>query len=271
MIETIVSNGSPGAAAAALDVAVKLGLDYTGWAAAGEPADHRFRLQRLTDRRGRSPIDRAVDAADGSLFFTASGQTGLRRETVRRSTERLGRPLMIMDLGQQNGFSASRRIAAWIGTHRIRKLHVDGDENPANTAFMFKAVCDILEATFFLSMMDTGPGSPLASVVEKARMAHPVSPPKSLDAAIDHLEQGLSLKDKATIANMDADELVSLHFSLGDYINRHFELFTVNTDLLADCRNRSGQPHLLPADAAAAIIRALWDRLRQTCRIRIVK
>lgn len=31
MIEKIISNGTPGAAAAALDLAIKLGLAYGGW------------------------------------------------------------------------------------------------------------------------------------------------------------------------------------------------------------------------------------------------
>ncbi|MEE4112942.1 MAG: hypothetical protein V2I40_09025, partial [Desulfobacteraceae bacterium] len=84
-------------------------------------------------------------------------------------------------------------------------------------------------------------------------------------------ERTLSLKDKAAIANMTLDELVSLHFTLGSYINTHFDLFTVNTALLTDCQRRSGQWRLAPKDAAAVIIRALWDRLRATCRIRIVK
>jgi len=271
MIETLISNGTPGAAAAALEVAVKLGLDYTGWVPAGETPDDRFRLEKLTDQQSGSSIERAVEAADGCLFFALGERTCLRCETVRRIAGRLGRPLMILDLDKDSGFSASRKIAAWIDEHRVQKLYVEGDDDPGRTASIATAVGNILEATFFLSSMDTGLGSPLSSVVEKERRTLPVSAPTTMEAALDHLEEGLSLKDKTTIANMDSDELVSLHFSLGDYINRHFALFTANTDLLVECRERSGLPHLLPADAAAVIIRALWDRLRQSCRIRIIK
>jgi hypothetical protein len=79
------------------------------------------------------------------------------------------------------------------------------------------------------------------------------------------------LKDKTTIANMVADELLSLQSTLGNYINANFDLFTANRALLMDCQRTSGRAELAPEDAAAVIIRALWERLRATCRIRIVK
>ena len=86
--------------------------------------------------------------------------------------------------------------------------------------------------------------SPLQSIVQKERLIGPTSgipSPQSLEAAIDHLERALSLKDKATIANMASEELVSLHFTLGDYINTHFDLFSANTTLLQDCREKTDQ------------------------------
>jgi hypothetical protein len=92
-----------------------------------------------------------------------------------------------------------------------------------------------------------------------------------VEAALDHLDRSLSLKDKATIANMVPEELISLHFTLGEYINTQFELFTTNHQLLADCRRIGGQKELAPKDAAAVIIQKLWERLRENYRIRIIK
>ncbi|PIE67219.1 MAG: hypothetical protein CSA23_05050 [Deltaproteobacteria bacterium] len=271
MIDAFISNGTPGAGAAALDVAVKLGLDYTGWIAAGQTADERFSLEIVTDVQAGSPIERAVEAADGCLFFVFGGRTCLRCETVKRIAGRHGRPSMILDLEQDSGFSASRKIAAWIVSHHVQKPYVDGDDDPDRSASVFRAVCDILEVTFFLFSIGNGLGASLPSGGDEAYLTRSATVPTTLPNAIDHLEAELSLKDRTTIANMEADALVSLHFSLGGYINRHFDLFTTNTDLLRECRKWSGQPHLLPGDAAAVIIRALWERLRQSCRIRIIK
>jgi hypothetical protein len=271
MIEKIIASGEPGAAAAAIEVAIKLGLAYGGWCREGESVPDKYQLERLPDASNRSITEKAVKAGQGSLFFTAGETASLLLKTTRKTALRLNKPLLIQDLDRENGFFASRRIAVWIAENRINVLHVDGEGEAHQFPSIADNVSKILESTFFLSMMETGITAPLQSVVERERLPQPENPPETLSAAVNQLEGSLSLKDRATIANMTADELVSLHFTLGSYINSHFDLFTDNTELLTDCQRRSGQWGLAPKDVAAVIIRALWDRLRATCRIRIVK
>ena len=271
MIEKIISSGKPGAAAAALEVAVKLGLAYGGWCREGEPVPDKFRLDRLSDASNRSVTEKAVEASHGSVYFTAGETSSIRLETTRKTALHLNKPLLIQDLDGENGFSASRRIAVWIVENQIKVLHVDGEGEGHVVYSVADKVSKILESTFFLSMIETGITAPLQSVVERQRRPRRENPPETIAAAVNHLERTLSLRDKATIANMTSDELVSLHFTLGSYINEHFDLFTTNTGLLTDSQRRSGQWGLAPKDVAAVIIRALWDRLRATCRIRIVK
>jgi hypothetical protein len=271
MIEKIISSGKPGAALAALEIAVKLGLAYGGWCRESELVPDKFRLDRLPDASNRSATEKAVEASHGSVFFTAGETASIGLETTRKIALHLNKPLLIQDLDGENGFSASRRIAVWIADNRIKVLHVDGEGEGQVVYSVADKVSKILESTFFLSMIETDISAPLQSVVERERLPQPENPPETLAAAVNHLERTLSLKDKAAIANMTSDELVSLHFTLGSYINNHFNLFTVNTGLLTDCQRRSGQWSLAPKDVAAVIIRALWDRLRATCRIRIVK
>lgn len=271
MIEKIISSGQPGAAAAALEVATKLGLAYGGWCREADPVLDKYQLDRLPDASFRSVTERAVGAGQGTLFFADGEKTSLLLVMTRKTALRLNKPLLIQDLAREGGFFASRRIAGWIADNRIRVLHVDGENGDQHPHSVSGRVAKILEATFFLSMIETGITSPLQSVIAQERLPKRENPPESIEAALNHLDRTLSLKDRATIANMTVDELVSLHFTLGDYINNYFDLFTTNTDLLTDCRRRSGQWELAPKDAAAVIIRALWERLRITCRIRVVK
>ncbi|WP_157067761.1 DUF6794 domain-containing protein [Desulfosarcina cetonica] len=229
----------------------------------------KYDLQRLSEDAEMTPLAKAVEASDGSLFFTVEKGSPMAAEAVRKRTAQFNKPMLVVNLDQANAFGASRKIAEWIGENRIGCLHVDGAVN--NAAFNAK-VAGILEATFFLTMMNTGIGSPLASMVEKERIPGPPVPsPTSLDAALIHLEKELSLKDKATIANMVETELVSLHFTLGNYINNRFDLFSADSELLTDCRRRSGRWTLAPEETAAVIIRFLWEHLRETYRIRIIK
>lgn len=276
MIEKIIANGRPGAAAAALEIAIKLGLAHGGWCRGDESAADKFGLARLPGAAAGSVTEKAVRAGHGTLYFTA-GQTAssgpdLGLEMIKKSTLRLNKPLLVQNLGRESGFSASRRIAEWIDGNRIRILHVDGEaEKGSKSPSLASRVTKILEATFFLAMMGSGITSPLPSVVRQTRQLQQDLSPQTIDAALNQLERSLSLKDRATIANLTADELISLHFTLGDYINNHFNLFIPDSPLLTDCRRHSSRWNLVPEDAAAVIIRALWERLRATCRIRIVK
>jgi hypothetical protein len=272
MIEKIIANGQSGAAVAALDVANKLGLAYGGWCRQGDTIADRYHLDRIADASYQMIIDKAIGAAHGSLYFIHGQRSSIELEHAKKAVLRLNKPFLLLDLAQERGFAASRRIAIWLNENRIRVLHVDGVTQEQQSASMVDSVAGILEATLFLAMMETGVTSPLQSIVQQERFPPPsASPPETMVAALDRLEHTMSLKDKATIANMATEELVSLHFTLGDYINTHFDLFTTNTRLLADCRKCAGRKDLSPKDAAAVIIRQLWQRLRDTCRIRIIK
>lgn len=272
MIEKIIANGLSEAAVAALDVAIKLGLDYGGWCRESDVIADRYHLDRISGASYQTLIDKAIGTAHGSLYFVHGRRTSLELEKNKKTVLKRSKPFLLLDLAEERGFSASRRIAVWIDENQIRILHVDGETDDQQGPALKDSIAGILEATFFLAMMETGVTSPLQSIVQKVRFPPPAIPaPQSVAAALDHLEHSLSLKDKATIANMAAEELVSLHFTLGDYINTRFDLFTTNTPLLADCQRWAGQKDLAPDDAASVIIRQLWQRLRDTCRIRIVK
>jgi len=271
MIERILASRPTGAGAIALDLAINLGIEHGGWTGGDVPVPAKYRLERLHEGLPVAVVEKTVAAADGVVFFLRGDDPMVACRHIRKAAREHRRPLMVVDLDQQTGFMASRQIAEWITEHRIRTLYVDGVCSDSAEGAFSSNVGSILEASLFLAMMETGVTSPLQSVVDKTRFVSADVRPHSVEAALDHLEATLSLKDKATIANMVVGELASLHFTLGDYINRHFGLFTQDSELMIDCRRRSGQWALEPSAAAAFIIRQLWERLRNTHRIRIIK
>ena len=271
MIERIIVSRSAGVAAVALDLAIKLGFDHGGWAPADVAVPEKYRLERFPDDRSAAIVEKAVAAADGALFFVQGGDPTTACRQIRRTARQQGRPLMAVDLDRQTGFMASRQIAEWVIAHRIHSLYVDGACDDEAEAACSGSVANILEASLFLAMMETGVASPLQSVAADTRRPRVAVPPQDIEAALDFLENTLSLKDRATIANMAVGELASLNVTLGDYINRNFDLYLEGSALLTDCRRRSGQWTLAPEAAAAFIVRRLWERLRDTHRIRIIK
>ena len=270
MIECIISSGDSGSAMAALDVAIKLGLDHRGWRRSDDSVPEKYRIEPIPEASYQTIVEKSIGIADGSLCFSKTMPIPLRLETVKKVALRLNKPFLSLSLDQENGFLASRRIAVWIVDNRIRRLHVAG-EDKATDGSTDRSAAKIIEAALFLCMMETGLTSPLQSVLHRERSAEKTRPPHNIEAALDHLERTLSLKDRALIANMTADELVSLLFSLGDYINHHFGMYTTNSQLLGECRRISDNSELAPDEAAAVIIRLLWERLQAMYRIRVVK
>lgn len=95
--------------------------------------------------------------------------------------------------------------------------------------------------------------------------------PKSVDKAVNRLISELTLKDKSTISKMDKEDLSALPFTIGQYIREEFGLGRGNEELMESCRSVSGEDALHEESASMVIIEALWERLRQTHGLRVVK
>lgn len=102
-------------------------------------------------------------------------------------------------------------------------------------------------------------------------------PPKhnlnTVDAVINDIIAEMPLDDRVRTANLDKDGLLVLQLGLGKYL-RHLlknQAEDVNTELFKDCIRQSGHLTLNRTEAASYILRELWERLRDTHRLRIVK
>jgi hypothetical protein len=68
---------------------------------------------------------------------------------------------------------------------------------------------------------------------------------------------------------MSEHDLMDLHPSLGLYIRDKYGL-ALGGSLLESCREMSEDKDLHPDDAAIFIIKKLWEKLKQTYRMRMV-
>jgi hypothetical protein len=99
----------------------------------------------------------------------------------------------------------------------------------------------------------------------------PAQKPQSIDEAVERLIAQMPLKDKTTVANMSQDELPGLNISIGGYIINNFGLLSGNHELLESCRLEVDSPFKHEEDAVSVIIKALWEMLQQTHRLRVIK
>ena len=94
----------------------------------------------------------------------------------------------------------------------------------------------------------------------------------TVDAVVAELISELTLAEMVGTADLGEDELRVLELTLGKYIRYRLDQLDVgvNTELMKDCLAKTGES-LNEVDAATVIIRELWNRLRETHRLRVVK
>jgi DNA polymerase III psi subunit len=274
MIKEIISGGQTGADQAALDVAIKFAIPHGGWIPKGRrtengPLPHQYKLKEMPTISYYKRTEQNVLDSDATLLISHGKLTGGSYYT-RRMAKHYHRPWLHIDLNKINGFEAAKRINSWILKNDIEKLNVAGprvSEDPK----IYQAAFDLIQTTFHLNLMETSTPNtsrPSPSVDDLMGNAYL---PKTIDEAVARLIKDFSLKDKAYVAKMNEEDLHPLQHTIGRYIREEFGLWTGNLPLMQSCLSASKNNDLSEADASALIIRALWKKLRQSYRLRVVK
>ena len=275
MIKKIISGGQTGVDRAALDAAIKLSIDHGGWIPKGRltesgPLPPEYRLKETKSASYAERTEKNVLDADGTLIISRGPLTG-GSEYTREMAVKHQRPWLHIDLADQAAFQAASMINSWITHKKIEILNVAGPRASKDPNIYQDAV-DILESSFYLGLIEHGmPGTDAPGKPEPRPFNRSAAAPANLAQAVEQLIFQMSLKDKATVANLLEDELPQLHLTLGGYIINSFGLASGNTQLLESCRLEIGGTLPKEEDAVALIIKALWQKLQQTHKLRVVK
>ena len=95
----------------------------------------------------------------------------------------------------------------------------------------------------------------------------------TVDQVVDDIIAEMPLDDRVRTASLDEDGLLILQLGLGKYLRYLIDNQSedVNEKLLKDCIKQSGNETLDEAEAALYILKELWNRLRESHRLRAVK
>ena len=268
MLKKIISGGQTGADRAALDAAIGLNLDHGGWVPKGRRAEDgsvpdRYHLQEMPTDSYPRRTEKNVQEADATLILTHGPATGGSRLT-RELAVRHQRNQLHIDLLRTPAFKAIRMISDWIDENGIEVLNVAGSSASKDPAIYDKTL-QILTGVYWLDQSRRLPDGR-----SKSGPVRP-DPPDTVEKAVAELVSSMPLKDKAILANLTEEELAGLDTSLGFYVRNRFAPGPDNRRLLQSCIEKAGNPQLGDREAATLIIHELWQRLKKTYKIRVVK
>jgi hypothetical protein len=277
MIRKIISSGRTGVELAALDVAIKLGIAHGGWTARGMRnedggIEKRYGLEEVVAMGFKEAMEKNVLHSDGTLLITRGGKSVETQYAVETAL-RHQRQFLHVDLSQHSAFEASSLISSWVSMNHVMVAHVTGPTETQEVK-IYQNVKKILETAIYLEFVKTGlhPDRPDHRDVMTDGVSHEdVDLPQSVDEAVHQLKKVLPLKDRTMMANMQADELDHLQTGLGEYIKQKFGLYMDNFNLIESCAEQSNLKQPLPDEACAVILKALWQDLRVTHKLRIIK
>jgi hypothetical protein len=269
MIRKIISGGQTGADQAALDVAIKLGVPYGGWVPAGRrteagPLPDSYQLREMPTAAYAERTEQNVLDSEGTLILS-HGELSGGSDHTRTMAIRHQRPWLHIDLDRTPAFAAVQQIVAWIREHAIEVLNVAGPR-ASEDARIYHETAKIMESVCYYETILT---SPHATQLQDA--ARVPAPPQTVEEAVERLLEQVPLKDRTLIANMTVPELAAVKLSLNRYIQKHFGLWTGNPALMTSCRFAGKSDQMDEDRAVDVIIRAFWERLRQTHTLRRIK
>lgn len=267
MVKKIISGGQTGADRAALDVAIRWNIPHGGWVPKGRIAEdgtlpETYRLDEMpTDSYAARTQQNVIDS-DGTLIIASGKLTG-GTDFTREMTLKHKKQLLSVDLRLTSHAEAASLIASWIRLRRVEVLNVAGPR-ASEEPDIYHHVRHILDITIKI-LKSANPDSQI-----HPRRSAAAGRPQNVTEAVDRLIVDMQLKDKTSLANLEADELDRLRGSLGIFIRNNY-LYPRNDVLLESCRQEARDKYLHWDQAPAIIIRKLWQKLQETHRLRIVK
>ncbi len=272
-IQKIISGAQTGADRAALDFAIEYGIEHGGWVPEGRKAEDgiiplRYNVMELPggdypDRTAKNVMD-----SDGTLIISHGELTGGSLLT-KALAEKHGKPVFHADMTRLIVFDAAIDIQEWMDAHGIEVLNVAGPRESKDKE-IYTTTRNILETVFHIDIIsDTMPGAALGFPAPPGSSDKDDGFFQTVEEAVDFLMENLSPMEKIRIASAKKESLPDF----SDLMKRQFSLESGNQALIDNCKNFAGVSgaDMDAARASMVILRLLWEKLRQSGHLRVVK
>ena len=270
MIRKILSNGRVGVARGALDAALVLDIPHGGWMLSDDPvADERlpdkYHLQEMKTRSVAKCVERNVKEAEGTLILTFTDNLPDDARCARKSADKYHVPWLHINLARTQKFEAVQSIHEWLKERNIQVVHVVGATNGNDGEKVNNVTSGLLEAVYFLGLIDSN-----TTATYNPASAHQEKPPQSIDEIASRIYDGMTLKDRVIVANFQESQLELLQSTLGRFILIQIERWQKSFPSVFSI-DKMEEGISTAEDVYPLVISRLWERLRDTHRLRIVK
>jgi Circularly permutated YpsA SLOG family len=274
MLKKIISGGLTVADQAVLDAAISLGIPYGGYIPWGRITEIgqlplKYKLQELNTEDHLICINRNVKESTGTLLISAGelneGSKYARKESIKNSNQ-----VFVIDLEVTPSFEATTMVHDWILTYNIDIPYIIGP-------FTFdyhnidRHMTIIVEGALLLDKMDAPQGSKVMDYSKDIYTEKLSVLPKTVDEAVDQIISDMTLEERVRMANFDKEELRVINYSLSVFIKNQLFMKDLNKELFESCLAVSENKNLNESTAALVIIEKLWEKLRKTYKLRVVK
>jgi len=252
MLKKIVSGGQTGADQAALDATIKYGFPHGGWIPKGRKTENgilpdKYKLKEMpTDSYPKRTEQNVIDS-DGTVIISHGKLTGGSKIT-RELAEKHDKPCLHIDLSETPAFIAASTINSWIIENKIEVLNIAGPRASKDPK-IYKDTSYIVEGIILLGMVYAPSGSLLAGHDKDECLEY--SRIDVIEQFIDEIIAVLPLKEKVSFANMSKEDI--------EILQRVFDLYI---------RSKIGFQN---EDEYTIIMKALWEKLQETHKLRMVK
>jgi hypothetical protein len=274
IIKKIISGAQTGADRAALDFAINNDIPHGGWVPKGRkaedgiiPSQYNVKEAPSSDYKRRTELN--VIDSDGTLIINHGKLKGGSALTEKLA-QKHNKPCLHIDLNMSHEFQATVDITHWVNQYGIEVLNVAGPR-ASHDPEIYQSTLNILEAVFYLGIIEENMPDFINRPYEIDDLSSGKKYPETIEEAVAQLIEELPLKDKARLAGMTEGELGNLHPSLALYIKNNYGLLADNGKLLEACSQAAGIEDLDYDHAAFVIIKKLWENLKETHRLRLVK
>ena len=274
MLKKIISGGLTVADQAALDAAMSLGIPHGGYIPWGRMTEigilpSKYKLQEMKTDNHFECIERNAKESKGTLIISV-GELNDDSKYARKTTIKHSHQVFVVDLELTPSFEATTIVYDWIQKYNIDELYIIG---PFTYEYLNidRHMTIIVEGALLLDLMDAPPGSKATDYYKDMYLQKLPGLPKTVDEAVDQIISDMTLEERVRMASFDKEELRVINYSLSVFIKNQLFMKDINKELFESCLAVSDNKNLNEGTAALVIIERLWEKLRKTYKLRVVK